>query len=232
MPRVRVEEIKYCWFKDANSNEYCITASQYWKVGLKFDYEFTEQSSTLPPHFKFKFDLETKQSSFWKSIFTLKNPPVFYNSVHLEMPEFTYAIRFEVVYWLDQQALCLNFLTNWKPVKFKLTTNNKFGQCSKKIVNCLDDFSNWTDLEAKFLETCRQSPGTEYKLWEYEPIEKEEERYFFGNETYTPNYCWPGESPFYSPILSYPDNILLGIRELYTDIANFVDDANYIATEN
>ena len=149
------------------------------------------------------------------------------------MPEFTYAVRFEIAYWTDQQALCLNFLTNWKPeVKFKLTTNNKFGQCSKKIINCLDDFSNWTDLEAKFLETCRQSSGTDYKLWEWEPIEKEEERYFLGNETYTPNYCWPGASPFYSPILLYPDNILLGINELYTEIDNFVKDATYILNEN
>lgn len=94
---------------------------------MKFDYEFQEQRSTLPPHFKLKLDLETKQSTFWKSVFNLKAPAVYYNSLHLEMPEFTYAIRYEMVYWLNEQALCLNFLTNIKPVSFKLTTNNRFG---------------------------------------------------------------------------------------------------------
>ena len=68
------------------------------------------------------------------------------------------------------------------------------------------------------------SSGTEYTLWEYKPIEKEEERYYFGDETYTPNYCWPGPSPFYSPLLMYPDNPIMGINALYSEIMNFVND--------
>jgi len=84
------------------------------------------------------------------------------------------------------------------------------------VINCLDDWSTWTKIDAKFLDTCRQSSGTDYKLWEYEPFEKEEERYFFGDETFTPNYCWPGPSPLYSPLMEYPDNFFLGVNTLYT----------------
>ena len=140
------------------------------------------------------------------------------------MPEFVWAIRYEIVYWTDQEALCLNFLTNVKPISFKLTTNNRFGQCSKTVIKCLDNWETWTKLDAKWLESCRQSSGTEYKLWEYKPIEKEEERYWFGDKTYTPNYCWPGPSPIYSPLMQYPDNIFLAINTLYTQIADFVED--------
>jgi len=128
------------------------------------------------------------------------------------MPKFKFALRFEATYWLDNEALCLNVLTVTDPISFKLTTNNRFGQCSKKVINCLDDWSTWTKSDAKWLDSCRQSSGTDYKLWEYKPITKEEERYFLGDLNFTPNYCWPGPSPLYSPLMQYPDNWILAIK--------------------
>jgi len=43
----------------------------------------------------------TEQLAFWKSIFTIKNAPIYYNSLHLDMPKFKFKLRFEVTYWLD-----------------------------------------------------------------------------------------------------------------------------------
>lgn len=68
------------------------------------------------------------------------------------MPEFEANMLFEMVYWLNEDAWCWAFATKYKPISFKLTTNNKFGQCSKVLIKCLDDINIWTSDDQKWLE--------------------------------------------------------------------------------
>lgn len=179
---------------------------------------------TSPPNFKLTLDITATMSSFWKLVLSLKN--IYFNSVELTMPEFFITFTYEVIYWVDQDAWCMNFLTKLAPVSFKLSTNNKLGQCSKMLIQCLDDWKLWSNIDAKWLETCRLGSGTEFKLWEYQPLaaSPSEDTYYLGNKNYVPQYCWPGPSPFYSPIDKYPDNPVLGFIDAYNEVYRFVED--------
>ena len=141
---------------------------------------------TNPPNFKLTLDITATMSSSWRIALSLKN--LYYNSVDLQMPEFFTTLTYEIIYWVDQDAWCMNVITKLAPVSFKMTTNNKLGQCSKQVINCIDDWNLWSKIDAKWLETCRLGSGAEFKLWEYQPLatSPSEDKYYLGNKNFVP----------------------------------------------
>ena len=71
------------------------------------------------------------------------------------------------------------------------------------------------------LDSCSLSTSTEWALWEWTPWASNMEHYYFGSALYNRAICFPGFSPFYSYLNEYPNNPLLQIYEMGTDVWSF-----------
>jgi len=121
--------------------------------------------------------------------------------------------------------MCLTFGGYTDSIKFKLTMNSKMEECSKVIVDCIDDWQYWTKVDAEWLDKCALSSGTEVTMYEWKPVTRTlgEEFYLFGEREYLDNYCWPGKWPI-SNVLLYADNPLWGLELAWKDLKNLWDD--------
>lgn len=169
-PRVRAYDAQWCWFKDAN-NEFCIEGNQDWTVGF---YNLQDYSAStvngISPHIKGHLSFNSTQSLTWSSTMSLNR--FWYSSMKLDLTEFTAGYRLETVQWLDSYTTCLNFIEFSSPIAMTLTVNNKYEECYKVLINCMDDFSIWTGNDTALLDwaTCKLSTGADYTFYKYEPI--------------------------------------------------------------
>jgi hypothetical protein len=141
------------------------------------------------------------------------------NYFYLE--EFAYGLRFELYYWLEDYAFCLNLAHFIEPVTIKFQTEQTVVECSKTLISCFDDWSMWLDEEAQYIE-CSQSSGSTVTLYQYLPITEDEDSYLLGNSTYLENYCWPGFSPFYSYFYQYPTNFQYAVVHIFTALKTLI----------
>ena len=139
---------------------------------------------------------KTIQSAAWTSTFELVK--LFSNVLALTMTEFSVGLRFEFFYWIEEYAACFNILSVIEPITVTLTTSSAAQQCAKTLIAEPDNFNIWKDPDAMWLDDCGLSSSSEVTLYTIAPVEEEQERYFFGEELYRDNFCWPGRSPFYS----------------------------------
>ena len=91
-----------------------------------------------------------------------------YSSIDFSIASFKTGLRWEFIYWMDQQAVCLNLVHYLTPITITIKINNKFEECSKVLINCLDDWTLWTDpKKATILDlaSCQLSGGAEFVLY-------------------------------------------------------------------
>ena len=100
------------------------------------------------------------------------------------------------------------------------TTESSVVQCKKKIIDCFDDWTVWTDKDAVYFE-CSQSTSAPVTLYNYQPILKKHDNYLLGYNKYIQNFCWPGLSPFYSYFYQYEDNLQYAFIKLYNALDDF-----------
>jgi hypothetical protein len=67
---------------------------------------------------------------------------------YFSMGEFAFGLNFELYYWIDDYAFCLNVAHFIEPVTITYTTEQSVVQCSKTLISCYDDWSIWLDEEA------------------------------------------------------------------------------------
>jgi len=164
------------------------------------------------------FSYESVQSGTWYSQFNLKK--LFWNSLTYQLTEFISGLRLEVYYWFLDQAFCFNVLGYINPVTFTVKSSTKLEQCTKTVVNCLDNWSQWTSPDELLIGTCTLSSAEEVKAWEWKPVETLYERYFFGTNQYIGNFCWPGPSPLYSKFDEFPDNPVWALIQMVSSLQN------------
>jgi len=105
------------------------------------------------------------------------------------------------------------------PVTYDIKSATKLEQCSKTIVNCLDNWSQWNDTDELLIGTCTLSSSEDVTVYEFKPVETTAVTYYFlGSESYIANFCWPGPTPLYSPFEKYPDNPLYAIVTAYSEL--------------
>jgi hypothetical protein len=68
------------------------------------------------------------------------------------MAEFVTGFRFELYYWIDSYAFCLNFVHRLDDVSISVTSESSVVECSKKVIDCFDDWSEWTSEDAVYFE--------------------------------------------------------------------------------
>jgi len=95
--------------------------------------------------------------------------------------------------------------------------------CSKVLINTIDDFSNWKLQDALILETCGLSSASDVTAWTYSPILVDYEYYLLGKSEYQMRFCWPGKSPFYSFFDQYPANPVWAIYKMVFALDQFQD---------
>ena len=144
------------------------------------------------------------------------------------MKEFTQGLDFQLYYWYDEYAVCLNVAWFTTTTEFNIITAVKLETCSRTIVKCLDNWDNWTDEEELLLGECTQSSSEDITVYQFKPWEADDKYYLFGNDTYNENYCWPGKTPFYSPFMKYPNNPLWAIVNSFYDLTYSFDTARTI----
>lgn len=135
-----------------------------------------------------------------------------------DLASFIFGLRFEIYYWYLDQAFCFNFATYQNPVTFTVKSATKLEQCSKTLIKCVDNWSQWTNKDELLIGDCTLSSSEDVKVWEWKPIETLYEKYWLGANQYLGNYCWPGPSPFYSPFDKYPDNPFWAIVQMYSSL--------------
>ena len=208
-PRVRATTVEWCWFKNDNDN-WCMTGLEEWKIEYvnKYELQSNTDENEVPPNLKHILTYKSTQSASWTNLFSLSR--LMTTNTYLEMAEFATGIKFELYYWMESYAFCLNLVHFIEPVSVALTTEQSVVKCKKTLISCFDDWSAYTDEEAKFME-CEQSSSSAVTLYSYKPIEEEINTYLLGEETFIQNYCWPGFSPFYSYFYQYPTNFYYAI---------------------
>jgi hypothetical protein len=136
------------------------------------------------------------------------------------MDEFVTGVRFELYYWIDSYAFCLNFVHVLDAISMSVVTEVQTVQCSKTIIDCFDDWSTWTDEDAVYME-CELSSGSDVTVYSYIPVEEDQENYLLGYNEYVENFCWPGYSPLYSYFYEYPSNMQYAISEMLYYVDEF-----------
>jgi len=136
------------------------------------------------------------------------------------MNEFKYGFRFEMYYWITEYAFCLNMAHFIEPITMTFTTESSVVQCKKQLIDCFEDWSIWTDEDAKYFE-CSQSSSSAVTIYNYQPVTSKQENYLLGYDKYIENFCWPGYSPFYSYFYRYPDNLQYAFTELIESLDLF-----------
>lgn len=219
-PRVQTSDVQFCFFKDAH-NDWCLDMDEDWTLGLYHSYKY-EQTATLdgtPASYRGYQMYNSTQAATWSTVFNLAR--LYYSSLKLTMDSFDAGFRFEVFYWIDSYAYCLNFVQFSTPITIKILIDNRLEQCSKTLIDCFDDWTTWTSASADMLDSCSLSTSTEWALWQYQPWTTNMEHYYLGSALYNGAICFPGFSPFYSYHNQYPNNLWLQIYEMGTDVWAF-----------
>lgn len=219
-PRVRATDVQFCFFKDTN-NQWCVDMDEDWTVSLNhaYTYDATVMTDGTPANYRGYQMYNSTQLASWSSVFNLAR--LYYSSLRLTLDEFSTGFRFEVFYWIDSYAYCLNFVQFSTPITLKILVDNRLEQCSKTLIDCFDDWTTWTSASADMLETCALSSSTEWALFEYQPWTNNMDTYYLGSALYNQALCFPGFSPFYSYHNQYPDNVLLQVIEMTQDLYAF-----------
>lgn len=68
------------------------------------------------------------------------------------MAEFVTGFRFEMYYWINSYAFCLNFVHTIDTMDISVVSETSVVECSKTLIDCFDDWSAWTDEDAKYME--------------------------------------------------------------------------------
>lgn len=153
-PRVKSTSSEWCWFESVNSdNLWCVTGDETWTLGYVNEYNYqqdTDTTNNIPENFLSTLTYESKQNAAWDSTFNLAR--LMYNKLSFAMTEFKYGLRFEMYYWISEYAFCLNVAHFIEPVTMTFTTESSAVQCKKSVIDCIDDWSIWTDPDAKYFE--------------------------------------------------------------------------------
>lgn len=189
--------------KDQN-NRYCVAGDVDWTL-KQIPYTAYQQSK----YYQISMSYQSEQALSWQSLFNLNK--LYYNEIVYSIDSFKMGVKFELFNWYEEQAYCLNVATYAEPQTVKVTATNKFEQCAKVLVKCLDDWSLWTDRDEKLLGDCSQSSSSGLEVWTWKtfelvPTTSQWEHYWLGSATYEKNYCFPGPTPLYSPYDKYPSN--------------------------
>jgi len=119
-PRVRTTKVEWCWFKEDN-NDWCMNGDETWKVEYINEYEYeTTVKDEIPPHFLHTLSYKSTQSSTWDNLFNLDR--LMTTKSYFALEEFALGLRFELYYWMEDYAFCLNLAHFIEPVTITLTT--------------------------------------------------------------------------------------------------------------
>lgn len=219
-PRVHSSEAQFCMFKDDN-NDWCVDMDESWTLSLNHEYVYDETTDAygVPASYRGYQMYNSTQAASWSTAFNLAR--LWYSSLKMTLDEFHTGFRFELFYWIEDYAFCMNFVQFTTPVTITITIDNKLEECSKTLIDCFDDWTTWTSDTADMLENCALSTSTEWALWQYSPWEGPYDRYYFGEALYNQAVCFPGFSPFYSYHNKYPANPFLQIFSIIEDVYNF-----------
>ena len=135
-----------------------MNGDETWKIEYFNEYEYeTTTQDEVPPNFVHKLSCKSTQSAYWDSLFSLER--LMTTNSYFNMDEFALGLRFELYYWIEDYAFCLNLAHFIEPVTFGFTTDQSVVQCEKTLISCFDDWSMWLDEEAKFMD-CSQSSSS------------------------------------------------------------------------
>jgi len=209
-PRVRADaDCEWCVFQD-DINSFCITADEDWTVGFfneqySIDEDDTDDDGNVVfAHFRHGQTYYTTQAASMTTSFYLEK--LYTNEMTYSLDEFSFSFKWEVYYFYEFYAWCLNFSHLTDAILLSIISSSALITCTKTIIECFDDFDTWTSPDALIFDDCPLSSGTDVTVWSYEPLDDENERYWFGDGTYTPSMCWPGSTPLYSYFDMYPNN--------------------------
>jgi len=205
-PRVKSTSSEWCWFEN-DSNKWCITGDETWSLGYVNEYNFQEDDDStndIDANFLQTLKYQSTQDASWESEFNLER--LLYNKMSFAMAEFITGFRFEMYYWINSYAFCLNFVHTIDTMDISVVSETSVVQCSKTLIDCVDDWSAWTSEDAKYMD-CEQSSSADVTVYSYIPITDDQENYMLGWDSYIENYCWPGYSPLYSYFYQYPSNL-------------------------
>ena len=76
-----------------------------------------------PPSYRGYQMYNSTQQATWSTTFNLAR--LYYGSLKLTMDSFSAGFRFEVLYWIEKYAFCLNFVQFSTPITIKILIDNR-----------------------------------------------------------------------------------------------------------
>ena len=149
----------------------------------------------------------------WRQDFNLER--MFGQELEFAIERFDVGARLEAVWWLEMQAVCLNVVQTYTPIRVTITTNNKLEECDKQLITVINDQSLWTDGDAAWLDwsKCDLASGSDWNMYEF-AIEATTDLYILGSEAYDKDICFPGNTPF-GELWKYQDNPFWGYYQMF-----------------
>jgi hypothetical protein len=115
-PRVKETAVEWCFFNEEN-NDWCMNGDETWKIEYFNEYAYeTAVQDEVPPNFKHTLSYKSTQSATWDSLFNLER--LMTTNTYFSLDEFAFGLRFELYYWIDDYAFCLNLAHFIEPVTF------------------------------------------------------------------------------------------------------------------
>lgn len=133
-----------------------------------------------------------------------------HHEVTVELDEFMANLFGEFIYY-ENYYLCFNFGYQIETVLLTFYNLIYFQDCYKTMIQSLFDWSNWDtifDSETDYwglLDYCEDSEDEDVTVYDYNPIESDEEKFWLGDGTYNGD-CFPGNLEFWSFYERYKSN--------------------------
>jgi hypothetical protein len=119
-PRVRTTKVEWCFFKQ-DKNDWCMTGDETWKLEYVNEYQYeTTTEDKIPPNYFHTLKYRSTQNAAWINSFNVERLMTTKN--YFNMDEFAMSLNFEIYYWLEDYAFCLNLAHVIAPVTFDFTT--------------------------------------------------------------------------------------------------------------
>ena len=127
------------------------------EIGWEWDDPYEQDPNGRPYSYHLSLSVVSKQSAYFSPL--LNMPRFLYLEPVWEVPTFSAGEKVDFAYLWDhdngrQDKLCFSTMLSVDEIKPKGTLIMRFQECYKTLWNCIYNFNNWTDKDAKYFESC------------------------------------------------------------------------------
>ena len=128
-----------------------------------------------------RLELYTQQSAEFHNSFNM--PRLYYNDMTWVISKFKAKFSIDFVYFYEPSYFCISMYYGYDDIPIELKMAMKMQECLKDVISCIYHFDNWSAIDAKYFQECKQS-SQEY-ITMYTKTHKSVQNYLMGADDKT-----------------------------------------------